>query len=69
MPGANLTTIAQEPEIATQAQSDLVAAKAELTATEERLRGAEDRAHHSALVQTGEPLVEICFAVRHAAHC
>ncbi|MGH0001216.1 HlyD family type I secretion periplasmic adaptor subunit [Pseudovibrio ascidiaceicola] len=63
---------------ASQAQSDLVATKAELAVIEERLRGAEDRVHRSALVapvrgvinklnvstigavvQTGEPLIEI----------
>ncbi|WP_108817943.1 HlyD family type I secretion periplasmic adaptor subunit [Pseudovibrio sp. Alg231-02] len=63
---------------ASQSQSDLVATKAELAVIEERLRGAEDRVHRSALVapvrgvinklnvstigavvQTGEPLIEI----------
>lgn len=63
---------------ASQAQSDLVVTKAELAVIEERLRGAEDRVHRSALVapvrgvinklnvstigavvQTGEPLIEI----------
>ncbi|MFS8180214.1 HlyD family type I secretion periplasmic adaptor subunit [Pseudovibrio denitrificans] len=70
--------ISAQTAFASKAQSDLVATKAELAVIEERLRGAEDRVHRSALVapvrgvinklnvstigavvQAGEPLVEI----------
>ncbi|EEA92534.1 HlyD family type I secretion periplasmic adaptor subunit [Pseudovibrio sp. JE062] len=70
--------VSAQTAFASKAQSDLVATKAELAVIEERLRGAEDRVHRSALVapvrgvinklnvstigavvQAGEPLVEI----------
>ncbi|GHB22970.1 HlyD family type I secretion periplasmic adaptor subunit [Pseudovibrio japonicus] len=70
--------ISAKTAFATNAQSELAAAKAELAVIDERLRGAEDRVHRSALVapvrgvinklnvstigavvQAGEPLVEI----------
>lgn len=70
--------ISAKTAFATTAQSELAAAKAELAVIDERLRGAEDRVHRSALVapvrgvinklnvstigavvQAGEPLVEI----------
>ena len=70
--------ISAKTAFATNAQSEHAAAKAELAVIDERLRGAEDRVHRSALVapvrgvinklnvstigavvQAGEPLVEI----------